>query len=403
MIRSGLRHAPVLFLFSLVVAALALPAMAQSGSDDEYNRLLSRLNQARQRVAAAERKEQALRRDIAAADARRRSLVDDIDSLNAALDDAQGRVRVAENGLGRIQQQLEAKTGELRDTLDDLDEANRLLRARAVKVYKTGAGSLFDFVLGALNFDDLLNRLHFVTRVFRSDGERIRTIQTSKDKLSTERDQIEDLRQQAVDQLTVVERERNRVASIRGELQAKRLALDAQLKQKYSTLEDVQADKATYLRQQRELERESARIAAFLRGRTGGKATVGPGGMIWPTAGPVTSPFGWRTHPIFKTRRFHTGIDIGAPTGQAVHAAAAGKVIYTGPKGGYGNVVIVDHGGGVATLYAHLSSITAGTGATVSRGATIGRVGCTGYCTGPHLHFEVRVNGTPQNPMRWLP
>ena len=118
--------------------------------------------------------------------------------------------------------------------------------------------------------------------------------------------------------------------------------------------------------------------------------------------GSVSSPFGWRIHPILGYRKFHTGIDIGVGYGVPIHSAAAGTVIYATWMGGYGNVIIVDHGDGLSTLYAHQSSLAVGNGARVARGQTVGYVGSTGFSTGPHLHFEVRVNGNPVDPMGYL-
>jgi murein DD-endopeptidase MepM/ murein hydrolase activator NlpD len=123
---------------------------------------------------------------------------------------------------------------------------------------------------------------------------------------------------------------------------------------------------------------------------------------VWPAAGPVTSGFGWRTHPISGTRRFHAGIDIGAPAGAPVRAAGAGVVAAAGWRGGYGLTVEVDHGEGVTTLYAHLSSIAVRPGEPVATGQQLGAVGSTGASTGPHLHFEVRVQDSPVDPAGWL-
>jgi murein DD-endopeptidase MepM/ murein hydrolase activator NlpD len=123
---------------------------------------------------------------------------------------------------------------------------------------------------------------------------------------------------------------------------------------------------------------------------------------MWPANGPLTSGFGYRVHPIFGYSKMHTGIDIGAPYGSPVWAADTGTVAYVGTMSGYGNVVAIDHGGGLATTYNHLSSFHVSNGQSVSRGTQIGAVGCTGYCTGPHLHFEVRVGGNPVDPMPYL-
>jgi murein DD-endopeptidase MepM/ murein hydrolase activator NlpD len=142
-----------------------------------------------------------------------------------------------------------------------------------------------------------------------------------------------------------------------------------------------------------------------LQAATFGVSGVAPsagGQLLWPAVGPITSPFGWRIHPIFGTRELHTGIDIGAPDGSTVSAAAAGTVEFAGTMTGYGNVLVIDHGGGLATLYGHLSFYSVAVGQVVARGEPIGNVGCTGYCTGPHLHFEVRLSGTPVDPMPFL-
>jgi murein DD-endopeptidase MepM/ murein hydrolase activator NlpD len=133
-----------------------------------------------------------------------------------------------------------------------------------------------------------------------------------------------------------------------------------------------------------------------------GSMSVGSGNMSYPLVAQVTSPFGWRTHPIFGVRRFHTGVDLAGPNHSTIKAADSGSVLYTGWYGGYGKVVIVSHGNGMATLYAHLSKIAANVGDNVSKGDVIGYEGTTGFSTGPHLHFETRVNGVPNNPMNYL-
>ncbi|MDP9406001.1 MAG: M23 family metallopeptidase, partial [Actinomycetota bacterium] len=124
--------------------------------------------------------------------------------------------------------------------------------------------------------------------------------------------------------------------------------------------------------------------------------------LLWPADGPKTSDYGWRTHPVFGTRRFHAGIDIGAGDGAPIVAVADATVVSAGERGGYGNTVVLDHGDGLATLYAHQSRLAVSAGETVSRGQVIGYVGSTGYSTGPHLHFEVRVNGEARDPMAYF-
>jgi len=141
---------------------------------------------------------------------------------------------------------------------------------------------------------------------------------------------------------------------------------------------------------------ERIRAAQAQHGSNGASSTQAASGLIWPVSGPITSPFGWRWG------RLHQGIDIGASTGTPIHAAAAGTVIYCGWEEGYGNFVVIDHGGNLATAYGHQSAIAVACGQSVAQGQVIGYVGCTGHCTGPHLHFEVRIDGNPVDPMGYL-
>ena len=141
---------------------------------------------------------------------------------------------------------------------------------------------------------------------------------------------------------------------------------------------------------------ERIRAAQAQHGANGATSTPSAAGLIWPVSGPITSPFGWRWG------RMHQGIDIGASTGTPIHAAAAGTVIYCGWEQGYGNFVVLDNGGNLATAYGHQSAIAVTCGQFVAQGQVIGYVGCTGHCTGPHLHFEVRIDGNPVDPMGYL-
>jgi murein DD-endopeptidase MepM/ murein hydrolase activator NlpD len=176
------------------------------------------------------------------------------------------------------------------------------------------------------------------------------------------------------------------------------------LGEKQSILNQVESKKDQWQRIAEQLEQDAAQIQSLLSsgGSTSSAAPGGTGQLAWPATGPITSPFGWRTHPIFGDTRFHEGLDIGAPYGAAVFAADSGTVVFAGVMSGYGNVLVVDHGGGLATAYAHLSAFQVSYGQSVARGQQIANVGCTGYCTGPHLHFEVRVNGSPVDPMPYL-
>jgi len=156
-----------------------------------------------------------------------------------------------------------------------------------------------------------------------------------------------------------------------------------------------------------DLEAMSKQLETIIRNlqvNTSDQPRRGSGKFTWPAPGysRITSPFGYRLHPILKQNRLHTGMDIGAPTGAKVVAGEEGTVIHVGSLTGFGNTIIIDHGGGYSTLYAHLSAYSVSKGQEVKKGETIGKVGSTGWATGPHLHFEVRVNGTPVKPDDYL-
>ena len=171
-------------------------------------------------------------------------------------------------------------------------------------------------------------------------------------------------------------------------------------------LHKLRTDRVAYERAEKELAKQSASIGTMINRSTNSSDVKVVSGFIKPIAGRITSPFGYRTHPIFKSRSFHSGVDIAGPNYGSIKASNSGKVIYTGWYGGYGKVVILEHGvvngSPITTLYAHMSSIAVSNGTKVQKGQVLGYEGTTGYSTGPHCHFEVRVNGKPNNPLSYI-
>ena len=230
--------------------------------------------------------------------------------------------------------------------------------------------------------------------------------------------ELEDLEDEAAELRRDAERARGRAASVRDDVGVRAAALDAAREAQAQSRAKVVAEAAneerllaqarnerqSYERRIKQLQAESDSIADLLRRRgSGGVAISGNGSLSSPVARPViTSAFGYRTHPIYGDRRLHAGIDLRGTTGTPIYAAAPGEVVFAGVRGGYGNCVIIDHGGGVATLYAHQSKLAVQVGDEVARGQVIGAVGSTGFSTGPHLHFEVRVRGVPADPLGYL-
>lgn len=314
------------------------------------------------------------------------------------LEDIDRTKEATEERLGELSQELvdtrtsaQATATQLALTERRLNEHRTRLHGRLRDLYMYGRTGYANVLVGASDFGEFVTRWHFVTAIVQADGRLL---------ADYEADAREYRKLQAV-----LHRERAKLETITEQAQARRREIVRQEQAKRVMLTRLQRERAAYERMVRDLEEDSRELEALiLRTQTLGGVQPALAGrlraFIWPARGGFTSRFGLRRHPIFGIRRMHTGVDIGAPRGAPVQAAAEGRVIYTGWFGGYGKIVVIDHGGGISTLYAHLSQILTREESVVRRGQLIARVGSTGYSTGPHLHFEVRINGRPIDPTR---
>lgn len=332
---------------------------------------------------------------VATAQAKVEFLDTKLSRLNAQLD----RVRA---NLEEAQKRMALLTAELQDILRRLDSRMDAYTDRAVATYKAGPEAYLDGLLTSDSFSDLVDRYEYIASALSTDSELVEEIGALRAATERRRNLVEEKEEEIAMAKVALEEDRSEIASVRAARAAVLERRRAYLNEKRRLLADVQSTKAKAQKVLAQLEADSARIRSLLSTGSTGAAVRGGGQLIWPASGPVTSGYGYRTHPIFGDQRLHTGIDIAAPYGAPVVAADAGVVSYAGVMSGYGNVVVVDHGGGLATVYAHLSSFSVGSGQSVGRGSTIAAVGCTGYCTGTHLHFEVRVNGGTVDPMPYL-
>ncbi|WP_370245698.1 murein hydrolase activator EnvC [Mitsuokella sp. AF33-22] len=287
----------------------------------------------------------------------------------------------------------EARMKENEDTLQglqkDYDDKRQALGKRVRDIYIHGQISYLDVLFGAKDFNDLMTRMDLLKRIIRRDYNLVTEVAAVKDQL----------------ELAQAELEKDRETQAEQESRAHKARLDMEEKvgRQQALIERLKTDKALIDQQYEELMAASRQVGAMIRERgDGGVQASGSGAMIWPISGPVTSEFGWRVHPITGSQRFHSGVDIGGDYGQSVHAAQSGTVEYAGWISGYGNAVIINHGGGITTLYGHNQSLAVSEGQSVSQGQTIAYCGSTGNSTGPHCHFEVRRNGEPVSPYSYL-
>ncbi len=288
---------------------------------------------------------------------------------------------------------LVVKERELNDIEKDLDGKLLILNNRVAAIYKNGSTNLFEIVLGAENFIEFLSRMKLMNLLADQDTKIIEEVRDKRNATISIKQSIIDLRDMQTDQKT-------RVEKLLSQAESKKKEVEILFDEKKELLSETKANKEALVSMERQLAAKENEIKRALESLRHGNA---PGGKLaFPTAGRVGSGFGNRRHPIFGTMRFHSGVDIYAPTGTPIIAAEAGEVLQTGYHGGYGNAIMIYHGGGFATYYAHLSGFAVRAGQNVSRGQVIGYVGSTGWSTGPHLHFEVRINGAPQNPMGYF-
>ena len=353
---------------------------------------------------------------VAGAQQRAERLVSEIDSVNARIHGLEARVGDVNSRLAALESDLALH----RLKLDRLTELFRIqtrrysllrgqyalaverLNARLVQVYEQGDVSSLDVVLEARSLSDLIDRLEYVRQLASADDRIATSVGRARDSAREARAKTRTLRGVVAAETRAVQARTEQVRAVRDELLASRRELVSARSTKRVNLADVRANERQAAAESQALERVSAALGAQIQAAQAASSYSPPSsapsasGFIWPVNGPVVSPFGMRWG------RMHTGIDIGVSYGTPIHAAASGQVIYAGWMEGYGNLVFIDHGRGISTGYAHQSSIAVSNGQSVTQGQVIGYVGCTGHCFGPHLHFEVRVNGTPVDPLGYL-
>lgn len=323
-----------------------------------------------------------------------------VESVSERLRQIQEELRVATAEYKEVKGQLDSVEDKISDNTEllqkteaDLKVKNKKLQQRVRDIYINGQISYVDVLFGAKDFADLMTRMDVLKRIIKHDYDLIMKVKEEKATVENTRAQLEKDKAEAEVLVT--------------DAQAKKAKVEDKESEQQVLLDQAVYDRDTSERMYEEIMAASQEVANMIRrsqmssaGYSG--APAGAGGMIWPISGPITSEFGWRTHPIFGTARFHSGLDIGGDYGMPIYAAAGGTVIYAGWISGYGNAVIIDHGGGVTTLYGHNDSLNVSEGENVAQGQVIAMCGSTGNSTGPHCHFEVRENGEPVSPYGYL-
>lgn len=331
------------------------------------------------------------------------TVYEQLHAIQIELDTATAELKQVQADRIRLDQDITKTEAELKEAQSRLQKREKVFYKRVRDIYINGRLSYLDVVIGSKDFSDFANRMEMLKRILQSDMELINSIKTERGEIASKKAKLEEDRAKVLELEKVAQEKQNLINQKKAERQA--------------VLERAMNDRDTAERAYNELMASSASITAMLQQRAAERAAAaaaasqGGGGTTWvqgtgqlaaPVNAPITSDFGWRIHPIYGTRRLHAGTDFGVDEGTPVHAADGGVVVEAGWISGYGYTVIIDHGNGMSTLYAHNSDVAVSPGQTVSKGQVVSYSGNTGGSTGPHLHFEVRINGEPTDPMGYL-
>jgi murein DD-endopeptidase MepM/ murein hydrolase activator NlpD len=382
-------------LIACVLAPLLLWAILPLPSEGQ--RLQEKIDRARDQVERKKGTERVLASDIAAYTRKIGALEGKIGTLQERQSAIQSDLDAKKAELVRLQERLRDERARLARLRERLLETRTQLSERLVEIYKADKPDVLSVVLNSDGFADLLERGEFIQRIADQDRKIVIIVRDAKAESEATEKRLDALERRQQKVTAIVLQRRNEIAQVKMELIGTRVGLENTRDGKAGALQKVRSERHTIEEDLEAMEAEQAKIQAQLAGvPSGGPIRRGSGSMIWPVNGAFTSPFGMRWG------RLHAGIDIAAPTGTPIRAAQSGRVAIAGWTGGYGQYTCIQHSGGLSTCYGHQSSINVSVGTNVSQGTVIGAVGNTGNSTGPHLHFETRINGSPVDPMGYL-
>jgi murein DD-endopeptidase MepM/ murein hydrolase activator NlpD len=392
----------------VAVAASSLLALVATGAAAEGD-LADQLRETRQELESKEAELERTRAELAvvadqvrASDAELARMTSELAELERQLDAAREVVVQAQARTTAASAELQRVTQRLEDTRLRLEERERTFDDRVAAAYKYGTPSMATAIKGAGDVNEFLRGVYYIRSVMRSDRAVITEVTDAAQALVVDRAEADRLRDELAHQQELAAAAAAEAEDLASTQQKLTSMVETERARRAELMSQLEVEEALTAAEIDELQAESEALAEELRTSRWRAGAPGQGTWVWPTSGQVGSRYGYRTHPIYGGRRLHTGVDISGAFGQPIVAANEGLVVaaYCTP-GGYGCRVVLDHGGGYASLYAHQSSFAVSEGEVVSGGQVIGYVGSTGASTGPHLHFEIRVNGAPADPMAY--
>ncbi len=323
--------------------------------------------------------------------AEQKDVLADIETLSNEIDKLEKEIKELNSQIKELNNKIEETEEEIEEKQKQMEERRDILIARSVAIYETGNITMLDVLLGAQDISDFLSKYYMMSEIAEYDNNLLEQIKKQKEEIETIKEQLEQ------DKVKVEENKK--------QVESKADALEVSKKQLSKKNAELESNKKALSQSIDKLIAESNKLENEIKKLQGGGSYSG-GQMAWPLPGytTITSPYGMRLHPTLKVYKLHTGVDIAGSgcNGKSIVAANDGTVITSKMNSAYGNMIIIDHGGGISTLYAHASQRLVSVGDKVTRGQVIAKVGSTGYSTGPHLHFEVRINGATTNPLPYI-
>ena len=393
-----------ILLSVILVACLVAPGTAVAYSSKDVAAHQAAAAAARKKAAEEQAKANALLADTQKLEDQITALEGELETLGAQIGTASQRRANLDSQIELLRSEIAAKQANIAALQVDYDQRSAELASRVDTYYRGGDWAYIEMLLGSQSLGDLIQRTEFVTAIIQDDEDAAARLEDSRLALEQANTELSRTVESVAAKRAEARAEELGLKTLQSSRDSKRAAEQAVQDQKAALLAQTKKNIARLRAMALAEAQESARIATLLKNSGSHGTGKYTGTFTWPTPGyrHVSSPFGMRMHPILHVRKMHTGIDIRVPYGARIVAAGSGKVIFAGRNGGYGNFTMIDHGNGLVTCYAHQSRIVVSKGQHVSKGQTIGYVGSTGMSTGAHLHFEVRVNGTPKNPLNYL-
>ena len=344
-------------------------------------------------VNNAKQNTQNAKNDVKAAEEKQKQAIAQYEAIDKQITDTEDEISIIEKQIEQTKLDLAAKEEELKAAQEEFDKYQELFLSRAGTMYENGNTAYIEILFGAENFSDFISKMEIISQVMEYDKDILNKLEEGRNAIENAKNEIEGiLKRQEENAVSLKERQDNLTQVL-----AQKQALIDELKkdvEKYKAIyESAEKAEAEMIRQYNASLSYSANPVKY----TGGKFT-------WPvpSSSRITSQYGYRIHPVYNTKKFHSGIDIGASYGVDIIAAADGTVTLATTNGGYGKCVVINHGSGITTLYAHNSSLLVSVGDKVTRGQVIAKAGSTGVSTGPHCHFEDRINGATTDPMAYF-